>query len=511
MSDISINNKRIVKNTLFMYARMFLIMCVSLYSVRVIFASLGEIDYGIYNVVGGVVTMFGFLTTTMASASLRFFAFYIGKDDQTVLARCFSVTFWCYLAIAILGAVLAESVGLWFVNNYLVIPDERMSAALWVYQCVVVTFVFDMILIPYNAIILARERMDVYAYVGIIEAFAKLLIAFIISRFGSDKLVLYGVLTMITSLSVVLFYVLFDLRHFKECRVMKIWDKEIFKDIFGFSSWSLYGSVALMLRSQGINILLNMFFGPIVNAARAIAYQIDSAILSFVNGFYQAVRPQLTKYYSSGEDNQMLSLAYRSSRLSFFLFYTFSVPLILEIPYVLQLWLGKAPELTIVFVRLVLINSIIESLAMPFMGIISSTGKIKRNELINGTIRLLNFPLAWVFLKFGYPPEITLYIAIVSGAICHCVRLYLCANLTSLTLKDYLRESLIPIMIVAILSPILPVIVMRVICGQPAQFIMVVTVSAICTCLLIWFFGVFPAERKQIISWINNKIHKESH
>lgn len=509
MSDISANNKRIVKNTVFMYARMLLVLCVSLYTVRVVFAALGEVDYGINNVVGGVVSMFGFLTTTMSAASLRFFAYYIGKNDHDTLSRYFSVSFWSYMLLAVIAVILAETVGLWIVNNYLVIPEERMVAANWVYQCVIVSFVFNIILIPYNAIILARERMDLYAYVGIVEAVLKLAIALILSHFGSDKLILYAVLTMMVTVSIVTFYVSYDVRHFSESRVKRLWDKVIFKDIFGFSAWSLYGSVALMLRGQGINILLNMFFGPVVNAARAIAYQINSALLGFVNGFYQAVRPQLTKYYSSGEGGQMMSLAYRSSRLTFYLFYFFAVPLIIEIPYVLKLWIGNAPEMTIIFVRLVLINSIIESLAMPFKGVISSTGKIKWNELINGTIRLLNFPLAWVFLKIGYPPEITLYIAIVSGLLCHVVRLIICSKQTSLSFKEYNKESLRPIVMVGVLTPILPMILRYAVSNQPLQFIVVLVASVVSSCVFIWAVGVFPPERKQLIALVKSKIQRK--
>ena len=454
--------------------------------------------------------MFAFLKTTMSASSLRFFSFFIGKNDQHTLSRYFSVSFWCYSILACVGVLLAETVGIWFVKNYLVIPADRLTPAIWVFQCVVITFVFDMMLIPFNAIILARERMDIYAYVGIIEAVAKLLVAFALLRLGGDKLILYGLLTLSVAISISIFYISFDLFHFKECHVKRIWDKGIFKDIFSFSSWSLYGSIALMLRSQGINILLNMFFGPIVNTARAISYQINNALLNFVNGFYQAVRPQMTKYYSIGDERNMLTLAYRSSRLSFYLFYFFSVPLLIEIPYILKIWLGNAPDLTVLFVRLVLINSIIESMALPFKGVISATGKIKWNELINGTIRLLNFPLAWLFFKLGYPPEIAFYIAIISGLLCHIVRLKICVKLTSFTIKAYFHESLFPIIIVSVLSPILPCIVKHCINSQPIQFICVLLASVTCTSIIVWTMGLFSSERAQLVLWIKNKLHKSS-
>lgn len=490
-----------------MYLRMFLIMCVGLYTVRVVFASLGETDYGINNVVGGVVTMFSFVTATMSAASLRFFAYDIGRNDQESLTRYFSVSFWCYVFLAVVFLLLAETVGLWFVKSKLVIPEERMIAALWVYQCAIFSCIVGMLVIPFNSLILAHERMDFYAYVGIIETLLKLAIAFAIKFDTGDKLILYAVLLALSSLLIALFYVFYDWHHFKESRVKRIWDKKVFQSVLGFSSWSLYGSVSLVMRNQCINILLNIFFGPAVNAARAIAYQVDSAILNFVNGFSQAIRPQLTKYYSTGEQDKMLDLTYRSSRLCFYLYYALAIPLLIETESILKLWLGEVPSITIIFTRLVLINSIIESLAMPFKSVISATGIIKWNQLINGTIRLLNFPLAWVFLKLGYPPEITLYIAIVSGLMCHLVRLIISNRLTSFTYRDYCIYALLPIIKVAIISPIIPMIVYHFIPDSPLQIITVVASSLITSFVIIWVLGLTKEERGKIIIWINEKFH----
>ncbi len=506
MSDISANNKKIVRNTVFMYLRMFLIMCVGLYTVRVVFASLGEVDYGINNVVGGVVTMFSFVTATMSAASLRFFAYDIGRNDQESLTRYFSVSFWCYLFLAIGFLLLAETVGLWFVKSKLVIPEERMAAALWVYQCAVFSCIVGMLVIPFNSLILAHERMDLYAYVGIVETVLKLLIAIAIKYDNGDKLILYAVLLAISSTLIALFYVFYDWRHFKESRVKRIWDKMVFRSVLGFSSWSLYGSVSLVMRNQGINILLNIFFGPAVNAARAIAYQVDAAILNFVNGFSQAIRPQITKYYSSGEQNKMLLLAYRSSRLCFYLYYALAIPLLIETETILKLWLGEVPTITIVFTRLILINSIIESLAMPFKSVISATGIIKWNQLINGTIRLLNFPLAWIFLKIGYPPEITLYIAIVSGLVCHIVRLIISKRLTIFNFKDYYRFALNSIIKVAVIIPIIPIVLYYCLNESIINMLLIVFVSLVISLISIWFLGITVDEREKIRLWIKEKV-----
>lgn len=509
MSTISSNNKRIARNTIFMYLRMFLIMCVGLYTVRVILASLGEVDYGINNVVGGVVTMFSFVSATMSSASLRFFAYDIGRNNQESLTRYFSVTFWSYTFLVIGIILLAETVGLWFVTNKLVIPADRMGAAIWVYQCAVISCVVGMLAIPYNALVLARERMDLYAYVGIIEALLKLSIAFAIKFTDVDKLKLFAVLSASSSIAIALFYVMYDRKHFAESHIKRIWDKNVFRSVFGFSAWSLYGSVSLVFRNQGINILLNIFFGPVVNAARAIAYQVDAAVLNFVNGFNQAIRPQLTKYYSSKEDDKMMSLAYRSTRLCFYLYYTLAIPLLLETKYILDLWLGEAPALTVIFTRLVLINSIIESLATPLKGVITATGIIKWNQLINGTIRLLNFPLAWLFLKLGYPAEITLYIAIVSGIICHTVRLVIANKITSFTFRDYYYQAILPILKVAIVSPVIGVALYCLMPESVVKLLLVVGISVLSSLVTIWLIGITGEEREKLWSWAKSKISRD--
>ena len=506
MPSVSSNNKRIFRNTVFMYARMLIIMCVSLYTVRVVLNALGQSDYGINNVVAGVVTMFGFLSSTMSAASLRFFSFDLGRNDLDSLSRYFSVTFWCYVALAIIGIILAETLGLWIVKTQLVIPQERMTAALYVYQFAIITFIAQILLVPFNALILAHERMDLYAYVGVIEAIIKLLIAMAVKYIDGDKLIMYAGMTTLSTVSITAFYVLYDRKNFAESHIKIIWDKSIFKTVFSYSSWSLYGSISLVFRNQGINILLNMFFGPIVNAARAIAYQIDGAILKFVNGFYQAVRPQLTKYYAANQERQMLSLAYRSSRLCFYLFYIFAVPLFIETPFVLKLWLENPPELAVVFTRLVLVNSVIESLSTPFKGVITSTGIIKKNQLINGTIRFLNFPIAWILLKMGMPPESTLYIAILSGILCHIVRLQISSNLTTLSYKEYFLESLLPILKVGILIPIIPCFLYFSIHNTMVQFISVVASSLILSIIIIWLFGLDSLERVKIGSVIRTKL-----
>lgn len=485
---------------------MLIIMCVSLFSVRIVLNSLGEVDYGINNVIAGIITMFGFMSSTMSAASMRFFAYDLGRHDNDGLIKSFSVTFWCYFFLSVLAILFAETAGLWIINTKLIIPPERMFATHILYQCTIISFVGQLLAIPFHSLILAKEKMDLYAYVGMAEALLLLIVAYLVKYSDGDRLILYGLLTMVSSLSITFFYIIYNYRKYAESHIRLIWDKIVFKNIFSYSGWSLYGSVSLMLRNQGINMLLNMFFGPVVNAARAIAYQIDSAVLKFVTGFYQAVRPQLTKYYASGNEDKMLTLAYRSTRLCFCLYYIFAVPLFIEIPVVLKLWLGtEPPEYTILFVRLILINSVIESLATPLKGVISSTGIIKKNQLINGTIRFINFPLAWFLLEMGFTPDIPLYIAIVSSILCHLVRIKISIELTNLRFVDYITYSILPIFKLLLLIPILPTLAYFSVSNIELRFVLVVLLSITSSVVFIWLYGMFPSERKKMILFLRKK------
>lgn len=509
MPSISSNNKRIARNTIFMYARMILIMLVSLYTVRVVLKALGTEDYGINNVVGGIVTMFGFLSTTMSGASMRFFSYELGRKDYKKLADYFSVTFWCYTIIAGIGLVLAETVGLWFVTTKLVIPPERMNAALWVYHYSIISFVVHILAVPFNSLILAREKMDLYAYVGVIEAVLKLLVAFMITISPFDKLASYAVLLMIATTLVSSFYILYDLKKFPESRVKKFWDGKIFKEVFNYSSWSLFGAVALVLRGQGINILLNIFFGPVVNAARAIAYQVNGAINTFVHGFTQAVRPQITKYYAAQETGLMLTLVYRTTRLCFFLIFLLSVPILLETEYILGLWLGTVNEMTVLFTRLVILASIIEAITIPLKGLISSTGNIKYTQVINGTILISILPVSYVYLKCGYPPETTMVIAIVSNMLCHITRIYFSCRLTAMTFSDYTRETIVPISIITIVGGGISVLLHLFISGsQLFHFLLVVSLTVVSNAIIIWLIGLKKSEKQMLIQFIKSKFNR---
>lgn len=506
MSEVTDNNKRIAKNTLFMYVRLMLVMCVNLFTVRIVLQALGDIDYGLHNVVGGVVSMFSFISTTLAGASMRFFSFEIGKKDQEGLANYFSLTFWCYAVLCLIVVVFGETVGLWFVANKLVIPVERMTAAMWVYQFSILGSVLSFMTVPYNSLILAHEKMGFYAYLGIAEVILKLVVAYMLYISNGDRLILYAVLMFLSSAIISGIYIVYDIIHYRESRVKMIWDKAIFQNVFSYSGWSLFGAVSMAFRSQGINILINMFFGPVYNTARAIAYQVNNAINTFVTGFSQAVKPQQTKYYAAEDHEMCMTLTYRATRMCYYLIFVLSVPLILEADFVLSLWLDNASDVTVLFTRLVILVSVVEAITSPLKGLISSTGVIKYNQLINSFILIAIFPVSWILFKLDYPAYTTMIISLVASILCHLVRVVISCRLTVMTFRNYAKEALLPMLNVTWFG--LPLILVIYYClpGGWLKFLCVTGCSILLSAISIWLVGITSNERIAIKSMIAQKI-----
>ena len=499
------NNARIAKNTLFLYLRMLLVLIVNLFTVRIVLKALGAEDYGLFNVVGGVVTMFSFLTGTLSSASLRFFSYSLGKNDYESLKRYFTTTFWCYVVFGAIILVLAESIGLWFVQNKLTIPEGRYNAVLWVYQFAILSFIFHILSVPYNSLLISHERMHVYAYVGIVEVLLKLVIAFLLMQLSGDKLILYAILLCLSTGLITLFYVVYDRYHFKESKVSFQWNKTVFREILSYSGWSMVGAISGVCRGQGINIILNMFFGPVVNTARAVAFQIEHAISGFVTNFYNAVRPQITKYYSSGNKTEMMKLVFRSSRFSYYLMLFLSLPILYETNFVLALWLGDVPDYTLIFTRLVIIYSLFETLSHPLQTTISATGKIKWMQIVTGGLLILNLPVSWVFLKHNYPPEITMYVSIVISIIAQMVRIYFSNKLAGMPVGAYFKNVLGSVVFVTFLSLIIPMLIYLLMKPGLIRFFVLSVLSCIGSGIIILYCGMTLAERKKIFSIIKNK------
>jgi O-antigen/teichoic acid export membrane protein len=500
------NNKRIAKNTLFLYTRNILIMAVSLFTVRIVLKALGAEDYGIQNVVGGIVAMLSFFSSTMVSASMRFFAFEIGRKDYKRLNQFFKLSVFTYLGLGLIVLLLAETVGLWFIKTHLTIPANRMEAAMWVYQFSIVSFILHMFVVPFNSMIIAHEKMNIYAYVSIVEAILKLVIVYLLLIINADKLKVYSVLHFIVTLIISLIYITYSTRKYKECKLSFFWDNEMFKELIGFSGWSLFGALSGMIRNQGINILLNIFFNPVVNAARAIAFQINSAINLFVTNFYQAVRPQITKQYAAGENQEMMKLVFRSSKFCYYLILLFAVPILIETPYILNLWLGDVPEYTILFTRLIIITTMIESISYPLMTAVSATGKIKWFQIFVGGLLILNLPISYVFLKLGYPPQITMYIAMSIAVVAQIGRIMFMIKMHNMLIVDYLKEIILIILLVTILSFVIPYILFCFFDKGLIRLIILTLTSILSSITFVYSIGITKKERFYLNKIIKQKI-----
>ncbi|NJN24865.1 MAG: oligosaccharide flippase family protein [Cyclobacteriaceae bacterium] len=410
---ITDNNKRIAKNTLMLYLRMFLTMAVSLFTVRIVLKTLGAVDYGLYNVVGGVVAMLTILSSSMAPASQRFFSFELGKENNIQLKRTFSLTLSIYFIFGVILLILAETVGLWFLKTKMEIPADREFASFWVYQFSIASFLVTIIAIPYNAAIIAHENLKVFAYISILEVILKLAVVYLLLVFNYDKLIVYSILLFFTTLIINSIYRIYCVRKYSECKYEFYWDKDLFKSLLGFSGWTLFGVFARMLNNQGINILLNIFFGPVVNATRAIASRVSSVVNQFVTNFLKAVQPQITKNYAGGEKVKMMKLVFQSTRFSFYMLLLVTIPILFEANFILTIWLDDLPDYVVIFTRLIILTSFIDLLTYPLNDVSAATGNIKIYQTVAGSIMILNLPISYLVLNMGYPPQSTMYVLII--------------------------------------------------------------------------------------------------
>ena len=508
-NDISKNNKRIAKNTLLLYVRMLFIMVVSLFTSRVILKTLGVEDFGIYNVVGGVVAIMGLVNSAMGSATSRYLTFELGRGNKDALRKTFSICFEIYIILAVLFVIIAETVGLWFLNTQLTIPSERMEAANWVYQFSIFSVVNNLLVNPYNASIIAHEKMGVYAYVSIIEAILKLLIAYAIIILPYDRLSSYGFLYLIMSLAVTMIYRIYCTRNFEECRLHFYYDKMLMKRIFSFSGWTLFGAVAVMVKGQGLNILLNMFFNPSVNASRGIAYQINTNLVKFSDNFYTAVRPQITKYYAQGDIHNMLKLVFRSSKFIYFLLLCLALPILIETPAIINLWLGQSPEYVVEFARLIIIISIIDSLAHPIMTSINATGHIAMYQFLMGLITILNLPVSFYLLKKGSNPLIVFEVSVILTILCYIVRLFLLKKqLPEFSIIKFFRHVIVIILLTTLCGATIPFILSYIMEDSIFNCLIICGISIICSLASILSLGLNKDERTVILNYIVKRIKK---
>lgn len=434
----SASYRRIAKNTLFLYLRMIVVMGVSLYTVRAILHQLGVVDYGIYNVVGGVVNMFSFLSGTLSTSSQRYFSIELAKGDKERLNQWFCLNITSFSIFIILFLIAAETVGLWFVNTQMTIPAERLFAANVVYQFSIISFCVHFINIPYNALIIAHERMSAFAYISIIDAVLKLAIVYFLSISTWDKLVVYGFLMFLLSCSITSAYIIYCLRRFKESKYHPYWNTSEIKELLGFSGWHFLGTFAVVTRSQAINILLNLFFNPAINAARAIAFQVYKAVNQLSSNFFVAVRPQIFKSYATGDNEELYKLIMRSTTMCSFLVSILVYPILANTAYILGLWLKEVPDYAVIFTQLVLINGLIDATNGPTIAPAFATGKIRNYQLVVSFLIFLNLPISYIALKLGCEPTVTMKVSISLSLVTAIVRAYLLRSMIGLPFGKYL-------------------------------------------------------------------------
>lgn len=489
------NNKRIAKNTIFLYIRMLFTMGVSLFTSRVILQALGVEDFGIYSVVGGIITMFTFINGGMVSATQRFLTVEIGKGNTTQLKKVFSTSIQIHALIALIIVLLGETFGLWFLYNELIIPAERMTAAFWVYQCSIIACVVNIMSAPYNADIIAHEKMSAFAYISILEVILKLAIVYLLYITPWDKLTTYAVLILCVQLTIRSVYARYCSKHFEEAHYQHKIDKPLFKEMASFAGWSFWGNLAFVLYTQGVNMMLNIFFGPIVNAARGIAVQVQTAVQQFVGNFQTALNPQITKNYATGQLTQMHSLMFRSARFSFFMLYFLALPLLLETDYLLTLWLKTVPDNAVIFTRWMIGISLIYTTASPCVVANQATGKVKVYQAVVGGILLTILPISYIVLRAGAPAYSVFIVHFCVESVAQFARMYMLRKLIDLPLRAYLSNIYIPIAAVIAVSCLPPIFAHMHYSGGFSGLITVTAVSLASVAFTVALIGLTKSER----------------
>lgn len=508
MSDNTSNNKRIAKNTILLYFRTLFIMVITLYTSRVILGELGVEDYGIYNVVGGVVAMFAVISASLSSAISRFITFELGQGDISRLRSIFSTSINIQIGISIVVLLLGESIGLWFLNYKMTIPPDRLMAANWVLQCSLITFCVSLISVPYNACIIAHERMSAFAYISFLEAALKLAICYMLVLSPSDKLIVYAILMVVVSIIIRFTYGIYCGRHFTESRYKWVNDKAILNEMTSFAGWNFFTNISYVFNTQGVSLLVNVFFGVTLNASRGIAAQVENAVMQFVNNFTTAINPQITKCYASGEKQLMFTLVCRGAKFSYLLLLIFALPIIIETEYILTLWLKNVPEYTIIFVRLSMICAMVNILGNTCYTACMATGKIKRYVIWVTLMGFPVFPLTWIAYSLGMPAASAYVIYTLVYVAVDATRLYIMRELLQFPIKLFVKSVLIPISATTISGSIIPVLVASQIEMSFIRFLISCVISVICCGLAISFIGLTKHERDMTLGKLLAKIRK---
>lgn len=501
------DNQRIAKNTVYLYLRTFVSMLISLYTSRKILEILGISDFGILNVVGGVIAMLAFLNNSLSVATQRFLTYELGRKEDCAIQKVFSMAAMIHGGVALLVLILGETVGLWFVNTYLQIPSERMFAANVIYQVSILSAVIGIIQTPYNAAIVSHEAMHVYAWVGLGESFAKLLIVFLLLISPIDKLISYSALFLCVQLCACSIYRSYCHRNYKdECRISLKWTPALFRSMAGFTGWNMFGTVAWMLKDHGANILLNIFGGPAVNAARGVASQINNATNSLVGGFQSAVNPQLTKNYASDDKEQLRCLMCRSSKFSYYLMFVIALPVLFECEYLLNIWLVEVPAHAVLFARIIILEALAGTLSGPMVTSLMATGRIKWYQIVVGSLLLLNIPISYAMLKMGFHISTPLIVSLVFMILGNLARLVFCKRNLGLSLRLYASTVIAPISGVTIVSAMILSVIYVMIPEGWIRLIVIGIFGVLSVCTCVFSMGMSRIERRFIVDSCKAKV-----
>ncbi len=503
-----VDNKRILKNTLLLYVRMFITLGISLFTTRVIFQALGLDNMGIYNLVGGVISMLGFLNGSMSSASQRFLSFELGRNDESKLRKVFGLVLLIHCILAGVVLFLSETIGLWFVNTQLIIAPNRMLAANWVYQTAILSSLLGIIKVPFTACIMAHEKMGIYAYFSLIDVIFKLLIVYALWYIPGDSLIIYAMLLMFSGIVDFLISMVYCLRKFQECRLHFVWEKNIFKQIFSFSGWNLAGQVTIIANEQVLNIFLNWFFNTAVNGAIGIANRIKSVIALFVYQFQAALNPPIVKSYAHNDVDETIKLILRGMKLCFLLMMFLSYPFIIETDKILTLWLGESPEYTAWFTRFLLINILLDTMTGPIVTGIQATGNIRNMQIYTSIVLLLILPFSYIILKLGVEPYWALLSNIITAFITLYIRISILCKLLRTSKQHIIQKVVIPCYIAAILAIIPPLICHNLMDCTIWTFFINCLVCILSTTIFGFFIGLDKTEKNWIKSVARKKVNK---
>lgn len=503
------NDKRIAKNTIYLYFRTSIILLVNLYMSRVILDNLGITDYGVYNAVGGVIAMFSVVSGALSSSISRFITFELGKGNSQRLHNIFSSSLNIQICIAFLIILISEPIGIWFLNNHMNIPTDRIIAANWVLQCSLITFCINLIAVPYNACIIAHERMSAFAYISVLEAILKLLVAFMLPIILFDKLITYAILLVAVALIVRSAYSIYCKRNFDECHYKFIYDKKLLKEMTGFAGWNFLTNTAYIFNTQGVNILINLYFGVTLNAARGIATQVEGAVMQFVNNFTMALNPQITKSYAQGNKQEMFSLVCLGSKFSCFLMMFFAIPLIFEANYILSLWLKDVPLHTVTFVQLSVIAAIIDKMGITCTTACLATGKAKDYTIWISIVGSLMFFLTWICFFAGFAPESAYISYMITYVLVNATRLIIMKKLHGFPISMFIKEVIYKVLLSVPLAIIIPFFITNMMEPSFLRLIITATCCTIATTISVLFVGLKVSERKVLFNKLITRINQK--